>query len=40
MMAETKYYYREFFNYTMSDQEAAQVLSGMGMRALKGEAIE
>jgi iron complex transport system substrate-binding protein len=40
MMAETKYYYREFFNYPISDQETAQVLSGMGMRALKGEAIK
>jgi iron complex transport system substrate-binding protein len=40
MMAETKYYYREFFNYPISDQEAAQVLSGMGMRSLRGEAIK
>jgi iron complex transport system substrate-binding protein len=40
MAAETKYYYREFFNYSISDQEAGQVLSGLGMRALKGEKIE
>ncbi len=40
LMAETKYFYQEFFNYPISDQEAAQVLSGKGMRAQKGEAIE
>jgi iron complex transport system substrate-binding protein len=40
MAAETKYYYQEFFNYPISDQEAAQVLSGMGMRVSKGEKIE
>ncbi len=40
MMSETKYYYLEFFNYPISEQEAAQVLSGMGMRALRGEAIK
>lgn len=40
LMAETKYFYREFFNYPISDQVAAQVLSGKGMRVQKGEAIQ
>jgi iron complex transport system substrate-binding protein len=39
LMAETKYFYQEFFNYPISDQEATQVLSGKGMRVLKGETI-
>ncbi|MFX4262138.1 ABC transporter substrate-binding protein [Pelotomaculum propionicicum] len=37
LLAETKYFYREIFNYPISDQVAAQVLSGKGMRAPKGE---
>ncbi|MDD4334280.1 MAG: ABC transporter substrate-binding protein [Desulfotomaculaceae bacterium] len=38
MVAETKYFYREIFNYPISDQLVARVLSGQGMRTAKGEA--
>ncbi len=38
LVAETKYFYREIFNYPISDQLVAQVLSGKGMRAPKGKA--
>lgn len=37
LVAETKYFYREIFNYPISDQLVDQVLSGKGMRAPKGE---
>lgn len=38
MVAETKYFYGEIFNYPITDQMVAQVLNGKGMRAPKGEA--
>ncbi|MHB1420153.1 MAG: ABC transporter substrate-binding protein [Bacillota bacterium] len=35
MVAETKKYYEEFFNYKLTDELAKQVLSGKGMRLPK-----
>jgi len=35
MMMETKNFYKEFFNYSLSDDEAVQILSGKGMRKPK-----
>lgn len=36
MVAETKYFYREFFRMDLSDETVHMVLSGQGMRAPKG----
>lgn len=32
MIAETKYFYKEFFNYQLTDAETEKILSGVGMR--------
>lgn len=36
MEAETKYFYREIFNYPITDQMVTRVLQGKGMRTPKG----
>lgn len=35
MVAETKYFYKEFFNFELTDELARKVLSGVGMRESK-----
>lgn len=36
MVKETKIFYKEFFNYDLTDEKAKQILSGKGMRIPKG----
>ncbi|HEX3011705.1 MAG TPA: ABC transporter substrate-binding protein [Syntrophomonadaceae bacterium] len=35
MRAETKYFYKEFFSYNLSNEEITKILSGVGMRELR-----
>lgn len=36
MVKETKKFYKEFFNYDLTDEKAEEILSGKGMRVPKG----